>query len=285
MMWVNVPLLNVGYDFPLYDQEGQDVTVNIDVSREYRGYESVDSTEYTEIINLPSSINRVPLKDLMSEYDQLFAYDVEVSLMADSFYVYVNDTLIDGIDTTFSIVDSTYVIDVIDSLLVNDTWRQGDDLDDVYYTSTVAGGSESAALEITYKKVNYPSYRFSTAGLIPTVLTSETAEDSVMNLINIVPNPYYAYSEYESNQLDNRVRIINLPVECTISIYSLNGSLVKRIEKDSEGSASIDWDLKNQKGIPIASGAYIVNVYVPSLGKEKNLKWFGVMRPIDLDTF
>jgi hypothetical protein len=221
----------------------------------------------------------------MSEYDQLFAYDVEVSLMADSFYVYVNDTLIDGIDTTFSIVDSTYVIDVIDSLLVNDTWRQGDDLDDVYYTSTVAGGSESAALEITYKKVNYPSYRFSTAGLIPTVLTSETAEDSVMNLINIVPNPYYAYSEYESNQLDNRVRIINLPVECTISIYSLNGSLVKRIEKDSEGSASIDWDLKNQKGIPIASGAYIVNVYVPSLGKEKNLKWFGVMRPIDLDTF
>ncbi|MDB2613479.1 hypothetical protein N9Y89_02140 [bacterium] len=49
--------------------------------------------------------------------------------------------------------------------------------------------------------------------------------------------------------------------------------------------ATIDWDLKNQKGIPISSGAYIINVSVPSLGKEKNLKWFGVLRPIDLDTF
>ena len=47
----------------------------------------------------------------------------------------------------------------------------------------------------------------------------------------------------------------------------------------------LNWDLKNQKGIPVASGAYVINVSVPSLGKEKNLKWFGVLRPIDLDTF
>ena len=40
-----------------------------------------------------------------------------------------------------------------------------------------------------------------------------------------------------------------------------------------------------QKGIPIASGAYIINISVPSTGKERNLKWFGVLRPIDLDTF
>ena len=108
-------------------------------------------------------------------------------------------------------------------------------------------------------------------------------------MINVVPNPYYAYSTYEGvengGQLDNRVRITNLPAECVISIYSLNGSLVQRLYKDSDGSASIDWDLKNQEGIPVASGAYIINVNIPSLGKEKNLKWFGVMRPIDLDTF
>ena len=108
-------------------------------------------------------------------------------------------------------------------------------------------------------------------------------------MINVVPNPYYAYSTYEGvengGQLDNRVRITNLPAECVISIYSLNGSLVQRLYKDSDGSASIDWDLKNQEGIPVASGAYIINVNIPNLGKEKNLKWFGVMRPIDLDTF
>ena len=181
-------------------------------------------------------------------------------------------------------------IAVIDSVLVNDVWTPGTDLSNIYYTSTLLGSPESVTeMEVTYKKVNYPSYRFNTSGLMPTIITADAAVDSIMDLVNIVPNPYYAYSEYEGvengGQLDNRVRITNLPDVCTISIYTLNGSLVKKLEKDSEGSASIDWDLKNQKGIPIAGGAYIVNVYVPSLGKEKNLKWFGVMRPIDLDTF
>ncbi len=144
-------------------------------------------------------------------------------------------------------------------------------------------------MTVSYKKVNYPNYRFSTEGIAPTVMTEASQVDSVMDLINVVPNPYYAYSTYEGvengGQLDSRVRITNLPDECVISIYTINGSLVKQLNKDSEGSASIDWDLKNQKGIPIASGAYIINVSVPSIGKERNLKWFGVLRPIDLDTF
>ena len=71
-------------------------------------------------------------------------------------------------------------------------------------------------------------------------------------------------------QLDTRVRITNLPDECVISIYTINGSLIKQLNKDSEGSASIDWDLKIKKGFP-ASGAYIINVSVPSIGKERNL--------------
>ena len=119
----------------------------------------------------------------------------------------------------------------------------------------------------------------------PSVLTDEAQVDSVMDLINVVPNPYYAYSSYENGPLDNRVRLTNLPDECVVSIYSMDGSLVKQLNKNSEGSATLDWDLKNQKGIPIASGAYVINVTVPSLGKERNLKWFGVLRPIDLDTF
>ena len=47
---------------------------------------------------------------------------------------------------------------------------------------------------------------------------------------------------------------------------------------------SLDWDLKNQKGIPIASGMYLIHIEAPGLG-EKTLKWFGMIRPIDLDTF
>ena len=47
---------------------------------------------------------------------------------------------------------------------------------------------------------------------------------------------------------------------------------------------SIDWDLKNTFGIPVSSGLYVIHVDAKGVG-EKVLKWFGVMRPIDLDTF
>ncbi|HRU62337.1 MAG TPA: hypothetical protein P5565_12775, partial [Bacteroidia bacterium] len=48
--------------------------------------------------------------------------------------------------------------------------------------------------------------------------------------------------------------------------------------------SSLEWDLKNTKGIPVASGMYIIHVEAPGIG-ERTLKWFGVMRPLDLDTF
>ena len=48
--------------------------------------------------------------------------------------------------------------------------------------------------------------------------------------------------------------------------------------------SSLDWDLKNSKGVPIASGIYIVHIAAEGIG-ERTIKWFGVIRPIDLDTF
>jgi len=42
--------------------------------------------------------------------------------------------------------------------------------------------------------------------------------------------------------------------------------------------------LKNDYGVPIASGLYIIHINSPGIG-EKIIKWFGSLRPIDLDTF
>jgi len=47
---------------------------------------------------------------------------------------------------------------------------------------------------------------------------------------------------------------------------------------------SIEWDLKNEKNIPIASGVYLIHIDGGALG-ERTIKWFGITRPIDLDTF
>ena len=95
-----------------------------------------------------------------------------------------------------------------------------------------------------------------------------------------MPNPYYAYSEYERSRLDNRVKITNLPEKCTVKIYTVNGKLVRTFKKDNEVT-SIDWDLNNHKGIPLASGVYLIHVDVPDIG-EVVLKFFGGIRQIDL---
>jgi hypothetical protein len=129
---------------------------------------------------------------------------------------------------------------------------------------------------------NYPQYYFNTDDIFANTNNGDAAKRG-LDLINIVPNPYYAFSAYERNQLDNRVKITNLPQKATISIFTLNGTLIRRFKKD-DPLTSLDWDLKNQTAIPIASGLYIIHIDVPGVG-EKVLKWFGVMRPIDLDTF
>ena len=103
---------------------------------------------------------------------------------------------------------------------------------------------------------------------------------NVLDLINVVPNPYYAYSEYEKSRLDTRVKITNLPERCTIKIYTVNGKLVRSFQKDSP-ITSLDWDLNNHKGIPVAGGVYLIHIEVPDIG-EVVLKFFGGMRQIDL---
>ncbi|MCB9173335.1 MAG: T9SS C-terminal target domain-containing protein [Flavobacteriales bacterium] len=108
-----------------------------------------------------------------------------------------------------------------------------------------------------------------------------TAAKEVLDLIKAVPNPYYAYSEYETDKLDNRIKITNLPEKCTISIYNVGGTLMRRYNKASS-LTSLDWDLKNHVGIPVAGGVYLIHVEIPDVG-ETVIKWFGVTRPTDLN--
>jgi len=127
-----------------------------------------------------------------------------------------------------------------------------------------------------------PLYSFSTTGLAVIENDQATAE-SALDLINVVPNPYYAFSGYEISRLDNRIKFINLPQKCTITIFSVSGTLVRKFRKDN-GLTFLDWDLKNANNIPIAGGVYICHVDVPGVG-EKVVKWFGALRPLDLQNF
>jgi len=129
--------------------------------------------------------------------------------------------------------------------------------------------------------MNRPVYTFKTEGVATTQYSSAKAETD-LDLINIVPNPYYAYNSYENNALDTRVKITNLPQQATVTIYNINGTLVRQLTKDSQ-ETYIDWDIKNFAGIQVAGGIYIFHVNTNH--GERVLKWFGIQRPPDLNTF
>lgn len=130
----------------------------------------------------------------------------------------------------------------------------------------------------------YPMYEFTTKNLAPTKVAENT--ENVQNLlddINIVPNPYYGFSQYEGTALENYVRIVNLPEKCTISIYTVNGTLIRTLTKGNSDSY-VQWDLKNHANIPIAGGVYIIHVKADGYG-ERTLRFFCAMRPTDLNGF
>ncbi|MBK7667892.1 MAG: hypothetical protein IPJ32_11475 [Sphingobacteriaceae bacterium] len=154
-------------------------------------------------------------------------------------------------------------------------------------------------ISTTPQNNDLPMYQFSTDDIY-TMFGNGTAAKNALDYVRIVPNPYYAYSKYESRRIDNIVRVTNLPSVCTIKIFTMNGTLVRTFKRDVSGqedeytsdndtkqskrSPYLDWDLKNQYGIPVASGLYIFHIDAPGVG-EKILKWFGVMRPIDLQNY
>ncbi len=127
-----------------------------------------------------------------------------------------------------------------------------------------------------------PLYAFNT-GERAVIMEDQPTAETACDLINVVPNPYYGFSGYETSRLDNRVKFVNLPQQCVISIYNVSGTLVRRFRKDN-ALTFLDWDLRNATNVPIASGVYLCHVEVPGVC-ERVVKFFGVMRPIDLQNF
>lgn len=139
---------------------------------------------------------------------------------------------------------------------------------------------------------NLPLYRFNTRSIAPE-FSAELGEDALAN-IRVVPNPYYAQSDYETSQLDNLVKLTNLPKKCTIKIYTVNGQLVKTFQKDETDdthSTELLWDLKNEAEVPISSGAYVIHVEAElneggqTTMASTTVKFMAIIKPVDLDTF
>ena len=139
---------------------------------------------------------------------------------------------------------------------------------------------------------NYPMYMFELSSDIATLTgqankseSRQSYKDSILSLISVVPNPYYSYSTYETtSQLETKVRFINVPEGSKVNIYTVDGTLVRSLGPTAGSATTLDWDLHNHNGIPISGGVYLIHFNVPGIG-ERVVKWFGTMRPVDLNAF
>jgi hypothetical protein len=108
-------------------------------------------------------------------------------------------------------------------------------------------------------------------------ISEDTFED-----VNVVPNPYFVHSDFETDPSERKLRFINLPDDCEVSIYTVSGELVDEFSHSnfniSDGvvnSGSEWWNLKNAKGDLIAPGLYI---YVVESSGYEYIGKFAVVR-------
>ncbi|MCS6988939.1 MAG: T9SS type A sorting domain-containing protein [Chloroherpetonaceae bacterium] len=110
----------------------------------------------------------------------------------------------------------------------------------------------------------YPNYRLTpqTEYVIETQaprFEQRAAEDRLAR-ISVYPNPYLGSSGRERFLRQTFVTFTNLPRKCKIRIFTLNGDLVRVIERDNPNSSIEDWNLRNSANIPVASGMYLVHI-------------------------
>ncbi len=129
-------------------------------------------------------------------------------------------------------------------------------------------------------------YVISTAA-IATVTNNADIRREALDLIAITPNPYRGASEYEAQGSENRVRIVNLPAQATVRIFTLSGTLLRTLQKSNPATTTIDWDLNSEAGLQVASGMYLIHVEArDSAGGvigERVLKFGLVRRRVQLE--
>ncbi len=112
---------------------------------------------------------------------------------------------------------------------------------------------------------------FKVSLIAPQIDNSPSVTRSGLDEVRVVPNPFLVNAAWEQLENNRRIRFMFLPAECTISIYTTRGELVKKIYHDN-GTGDVDWNLTNESGVEIAYGLYIYHIKTP-VGESKTGKF------------
>jgi len=137
-------------------------------------------------------------------------------------------------------------------------WKDTHVMSGFYYSYSVtaydSSGDESGRATL--------AARINTTELRPGWGVRENAKE-----VRVVPNPYIISARWERERLGNisdgepirEMAFINLPGECTIRIFSVDGDLVKTINH-REGTGTAYWDVRSDFNQMVSTGVYFFHV-------------------------
>ncbi len=93
-------------------------------------------------------------------------------------------------------------------------------------------------------------------------------DQKAMEKITIFPNPYMGGHTLEQSSSQRFVRILNLPAPSTVRIFNMSGRMIRTFLHTNPSSGTSDWDLRNDEGIKVASGLYVIHIDSPGIGSK-----------------
>jgi hypothetical protein len=128
---------------------------------------------------------------------------------------------------------------------------------DYYYAVTAFDNGKFNNNEIE-NGMRLESSRFQTASQLP--VASYKKANKNFKKVMVVPNPATLAAGklgFEGNE--NKIIFVNLPMECTLKIYTETGDLVRKVDHNY-GKADAEWDQRTDGNQYVSSGIYILVV-------------------------
>ena len=112
--------------------------------------------------------------------------------------------------------------------------------------------------------------------------TASSVDDAEVTLddIEVVPNPYYIFAEWDQSVNRRKIQFQNVPAGATVDIYTLSGELVASLAHNSDYNAdkigTVDWNLWTYEFTEAAYGLYIY--VVKTTDGDKKIGKFAIIR-------
>ncbi|MBI3258716.1 MAG: hypothetical protein HYZ54_04460 [Ignavibacteriae bacterium] len=108
------------------------------------------------------------------------------------------------------------------------------------------------------------------AKIISSVPKIDEYTDNMLDQVRVVPNPYYVTTQIQRSPYDAKIFFTKLPKQCTISIYTVSGELIKKLEHNEFTSSDPAiyalevWDLIASSKQRVASQTLIAKIETPN---------------------